>query len=102
MLAALDTLPEKKLVASDLERDGAVCALGAVGKARGIALDAIDAYDRDTVAGTFGIPLALACEIMFENDEGTWCREEPEARFARVRAWVESKLIEWRELPDTE
>jgi hypothetical protein len=31
MLAALDALPEPKLIAEELESDGAVCAIGAVG-----------------------------------------------------------------------
>lgn len=35
---ALDVLPEKKLIVDDLEKDGAVCALGALGKARGRSL----------------------------------------------------------------
>jgi hypothetical protein len=38
LLVALDALPEHKLIANELEKDGAVCALGAVGKARGLAL----------------------------------------------------------------
>lgn len=86
MLAALDALPKPELVAGDLERDGEVCALGAVGKARGMDMSEIDPEDRDTVAAEFGIPHTLACEIMYENDEcgrdGKW------SRYERMRKWV--------------
>ena len=93
MLAALDALPEKQLIANELETEGAVCAIGAVGKVRGIDMSKIDPEDRETVASTFGIPLALASEIFFANDEGAGylsMKEAPEVRFTRMRAWIES------------
>lgn len=95
MLAAFDALPEKKLIAKELvEPDGAVCALGAVGKARAMDMQKIDAEDHESVAGKFNIAHAMACEIMFENDEGAgyWSNETPEHRFYRMRRWVESKI----------
>lgn len=96
MLAALDALPEKKLIADDLEADGCVCAIGAVGKARGLDMSELDPYDRETVAARFRIPYSLACEIFFENDGDFFLREEsPESRFIRMRQWIESQLIEW-------
>lgn len=90
MLAALDALPEKMLVDGELDADGAVCAIGSVGRARGIDMSNIDPADPPQVAAAFGISKALACEIAFENDEagGYWRSETPEARFLRVRAWV--------------
>ena len=100
MLAALDALPEQKLIAGDLECDGAVCAIGAVGKARGLAMAELDPEDRESVAAAFGISFALACEIFFENDEGSWSTvpvwstEAPEARYRRVREWVKSNILE--------
>lgn len=79
-IAALDALPEKRLVANELEADGQFCTLGAVGRARGCGLAAVDPYDRESVAGLFGISAALAAEIMFENDEQiyttTWVNYE--------------------------
>src|SRR6185295_11408998 len=42
ILAALDAMPEKKLIANELEEDGQVCALGALGKARGLDMAGID------------------------------------------------------------
>lgn len=93
MLAALDALPEKKLVAHDLEtEDGCVCALGAVGKRRGGDLNKLDPYDMETIAGRFGIADAMAKEIVYENDEGGAASEAPEARYARVRKWIESEI----------
>jgi hypothetical protein len=65
--------------------------LGTIGKARGIDLWTIDPEDRDAVADAFGIPLALACEIMYENDEGR-LEETPEQRWKRMRAWIQQLL----------
>jgi hypothetical protein len=91
MLAALDALPERKLIANDLvSEDGCVCALGAVGKARGMEMEKIDPYDRDTVAECFDLPRSLAFEIMDINDD--WFRETPEHRFERVYEWVKRQI----------
>lgn len=98
MLAALDALPEKKLIADDLERDGAVCAIGAVGKARGIRMDGIDIHDPREVAARFGVAWSMAAEIEYMNDEYLLRPETDEERFARMRKWVEAQLIEWAPL----
>lgn len=95
MLAALDALPEKKLIQSDLQDeydDGAVCALGAVGRARQMPMSNIDPEDHESVASSFGIPHALACEVMWMNDDAWW-RLTPEERFAMMRRWVESRIV---------
>lgn len=91
MAAALDAMPDKSLVAEELEVDGAVCALGAVGKSRGIDMSPIDPYEYESVAATFGIPEALAREIMYEND-CDWRDETPEQRWKRVRKWVQEQI----------
>lgn len=93
MATALDALPDKILIAEELEQDGAVCALGSVGKARGIDMAKIDPEDWDTVSAAFGIPDALAREIMWENDEGNYRFESPAERWKRVRTWVQGKII---------
>ena len=95
MLAALDALPERKLIARELVEDGAVCALGAVGKARGTDMSTVDPDDHEKVANVFGVPHSLACEVMYENDD--YYSETPEMRFTRMRRWVECQLIEWDE-----
>jgi hypothetical protein len=95
MVQAMDALPEPRLVAEVLQEDeqeGAVCAIGSVGRARGVDMSKIDVEDRESIAAHFGISEALAAEIMYENDENApWSlkREEtPEERFQRVRAWA--------------
>lgn len=89
LLTALDAMPEKRLTANALERpDGEVCALGAVGKARGIDMSKLDPEESDGVASAFGIAGALAREIAYQNDEGGWGSETPERRWVRMRRWV--------------
>ena len=92
MVAAMDALPEKKLVLLALESDGQVCAIGSVGLKRGIDMSKLDPEDYSTVARTFGISEAMAREIMFMNDEGSWRDETPEARFNRMRGWVADRI----------
>ena len=96
MLTALDNLVGKRLIAGDLMRGGEVCAIGAVGAARGIDMTGIDPEDPETVAGVFGIAPALAKEIVFENDEWA-CKATPEDRFTRMRAWVVVRLTDEKE-----
>jgi hypothetical protein len=92
MLNALDAMPEHKLIANDLENEGAVCALGAVGKARGADMANIDPYDSVTVASLFGVSDALVREIAFVNDEYTCTNETPEQRYSMMREWVQKQI----------
>jgi hypothetical protein len=92
MLAALDAMPEKALVASELETpEGNVCALGALGKARGIDMSRIDAEEPVAVAEAFNCAHQLAQEIVYHNDEG-WYGETPEQRWVRMRKWVAAQI----------
>jgi hypothetical protein len=103
MLAVLDAMPEKRLISKRLEENGEVCSLGAVGRSRGVSNDVmhavspVDDFDEaehtHSIAGLFSISHALACEIMYINDEVEWRHETPELRFARVRAWVERQIL---------
>ncbi len=93
-LAALDALPEPALIQNDLQAEGAFCTLGAVGAKRGLPLENVDPDDHDTVAGVFGIPHSLACEIMWVNDEGSFRTETPRARWERMRKWIVANLRE--------
>ena len=92
MLAALDALPVRELIESELEKDGDVCAIGAVGKMRGIDMHPINAEDPETVAGAFGIAPALAAEVVYINDEWGPYNETPGARFIRVRNWIQDQI----------
>jgi len=97
MVAALDAMPDKRLIEGELETsEGHVCALGAVGKARGAKISGVDTYDRRALSRLFGISQAMAAEIMFINDDDfSFANETPERRFARVRRWIEEQLIDW-------
>lgn len=89
-LAALDALPEKRLITDTIEDEGSYCTLGAVARARGSDLNG-DLYDAEAMAGMLGVPHALAAEIVYENDE--WFQyETPEQRFERMRKWVAAQI----------
>lgn len=93
MLAALDAMPEKRLVAHELACADGVCALGALGRQRGMNLVGLDPNDSASVAAAFDIAEPLAQEIVYMNDEfAGWSRETPEMRWTRMRAWVASQI----------
>lgn len=106
LLAALDAMPEKALVADSLvTAEGEFCTLGALGRVRGIDMTKLDPEDRESVAGAFGIATAMAQEIVYMNDEyedghrcwsGRWVYEPEtdEERFERMRAWVAKQIKE--------
>lgn len=92
MLEALDALPEKRLVAHELINPvGEVCALGSVGAARGVAMEALDPEDYSTLAGVFGVAEPLIQEIEYMNDEGYWGADDAK-RWQAMRDWVVSNL----------
>lgn len=117
VLAALDAMPVRELAADSLANHaGQFCTLGAVGAARGVELAKLEEQDRDVIAAAFGIPEALAAEIMFENDErerrvyverhgpprpgydpygiGWDVRDATGAeRWARMRKWVADQIV---------
>lgn len=116
-LAALDAMPVKELAADSLANvAGQYCTLGAVGAVRGVELGKLEGMEREVIAAAFGIPEALAAEIMFENDEreqrvyverhgpprssydhyglGWDVRRATGAeRWARMRKWVADQII---------
>src|ERR1700719_82003 len=89
LLAALDALPVKRLIAEDLERDGEVCTIGAVGKYRRIDMSKLDPEEPEQIADAFGIKPMLVQEIEYINDDDFGLGDRtPEQRFERVRKWV--------------
>lgn len=95
LAAAMDAMPVKALIANSLENDhGNVCALGALGDARGVDLSAIDPEDAVTVAQVFDIAVCLAREVVYMNDEGyaSYFDENPAERWTRMRQWVERQI----------
>lgn len=95
LLEALDSMPEKVLIAGELEKDGEVCAIGALGRARGIEMAVIGPEEPEAVAEAFGIATCLAQEVVYENDvyenDESYRGETPGQRWERMRAWVASK-----------
>ena len=92
---ALDEMPNKRLIAESLETEGGeVCALGALGRARGIAVADIDPEAADVIATTFAISETLARQVMYVNDDEYISQETPERRWGRVRAWVQRQIDE--------
>lgn len=91
LVSALDAMPEKRLIKEEFECETGVCALGALGKARGIDLTKLDPEDdEDTrkAARMFDIADQLALEVVYMNDEGSWGSETPEERWVRMRNWA--------------
>lgn len=89
---ALDAMPDKRLIADSLQAEGEFCTIGVVGAKRGVDMAALDPDDREAVGEAFGISPAMASEIVFMNDEGSWQAETPEQRWVRMRDWVESNI----------
>lgn len=100
LLAALDAMPNKRLVRAEFEADGEVCALGCIAKARGIDASQFDPEDAIEIGGVFGVADQLTREIMFENDEffdwspTTGRADSPESRWRYMRNWVASQIKE--------
>lgn len=69
LAGSLDAMPEKRLIANELQAHGQFCALGVLGAARGIDLSKLDPEDYNQVAHAFGIAPCMAQEIVYENDE---------------------------------
>lgn len=94
---ALDAMPVKRLIAGNIKDDaGQVCALGALDPNAPKYDGWDDDYDHPRkLAKHFGIAPALASEIVYMNDEYDWgcAGETPEARWIRMRAWVEKQIV---------
>lgn len=89
---ALDAMPNKRLITGDLEADGEVCTLGALGQARGIDMKDLDICDTEALGETFDVAHQLAAEVMWMNDDAwPYCFSD-EDRWTRVRAWVDQQI----------
>lgn len=92
MLQAFDDMPVKELIKNELDCDDGVCALGALGRKRGIDMSGLDPDDSSSVAAAFNIADQLAREVVYMNDENAWYKETPQERFVRMRRWVVSNI----------
>jgi len=96
LVAALDAMPEKRLIADELvDPNGESCALGVLGMVRQMPnLAQLNPDDTKTVESKFNVAEALVREITYMNDEGhCWREETPEHRWQRMRSWVERQII---------
>jgi len=90
---AMDAMEVKELIDSELEgENGSVCALGCLGKAKGIDMSNIDPEDPDQVSLVFDIAPALAREIVYINDEASLWSDNPSKRWTRVREWIRQQI----------
>lgn len=96
LLAALDAMPQKRLIANDLIHDGDVCLLGAGARVRGITdIGTIDPEDHDALGSLFNVASCLIQEIEFVNDEARRQGDEtPEQRYERVRKWLRRHIAQ--------
>jgi hypothetical protein len=99
LLAALDAMPEKALIADTLEDQGSYCALGVICKARGMDVTELDPGFVSGVAAKLGASPDLVRVIAHVNDDGglvdeddPWAREPPEDRWVRMRHWVAEQI----------
>jgi hypothetical protein len=90
---ALDAMPTKELIRNELETsEGQVCALGALGKARGIDMKTVDPEDTERVASVFDVADQLAREIVYMNDEAYYA-ETPAERYERMKRWALAHIL---------
>lgn len=102
LIKALDVLPGKILIAKKLQDEfGSVCALGAVGKMRGLDMANLDPFDYVGLSSKFGIAHSMVQEIEYMNDE-FWRWEynaeghvipiTPQERWTRMRKWAQENI----------
>lgn len=92
--AALEAMPRKRLIERELEtEEGEYCALGVLGRARGLDMVDVDPEDATKVAQMFDIAKQLAKEVVYLNDEVIY-GEDPEKRWARMHRWVCGQIRE--------
>ncbi len=92
LVAALDAMPVKELVEGELEdAEGSVCALGCLGKARGVDLKQVENEDWEHLGALFNIAPQLAQETVYVNDE-RWNVASPAVRWRCVRDWAARQI----------
>lgn len=105
LVAALDAMPNKRLMDNLVVADGEVCALGAVGQRRGVSLAHLNPEEGDdedcgtpekteAVAEALNIASCLAADVAYQNDEAGPSHETPEGRWARIRRWAVAQIKE--------
>lgn len=96
LVEALDAMPEKRLITSAFSTPDGCCALGVLGRHKGVDLSDLEHEEEHVnhraVAKRFNIAKSLSAEVQFMNDE--WdSPETPEQRWQRMRRWAASNLV---------
>jgi len=107
LIAALDAMPDKRLVRGNFTCADGLCTLGAVGQSRGVDLAPLqrlaariedDPDDgeaigelNDATAGAFGVARSLVAEIMWRNDDSG---DDPAVRWKQMRHWAATQIRE--------
>lgn len=90
LLAALEAMTDRRLIHDEfVDLNGETCALGAIGKVRGIDMSAWDPEGIDTpevAAKCFNVSPSLTRAIIWENDDSYGVT--PEQRWAYMRELV--------------
>lgn len=95
LIATMNAMPVKRLIAHDLIANGEVCAIGSVAVARGVDVSGLNPDNSKGIARCMGIANALVKEIAFINDDDDFAYSSeltPEQRFSRVYEWARSQL----------
>lgn len=82
-LAALDDMPDKRLIAEELEYNNEFCTLGAVLHFLGNDPTTFDPEDHDAIGEALDVPPCLVQEIEYLNDEHA--PSDPEKRWKYMR-----------------
>ena len=104
-IAALDAIPEKKLVKDYFRKECGVCSLGALASYRGVDVSDLEPYvdesdgwvgevDSVEVGRRLDISKSMASEVMYENDECIFGHETDNERLDRMRNWAMGNLNE--------
>ena len=97
LVEALDSLPEKRLITSELEDGlGSYCALGAVAHHRGVDVSDLDPYDDiDVLAKRLDVAESMVREVVHLNDEVVWDigAEAQSKRWHYMRRWAEREVL---------
>lgn len=101
LLAALEAMPERRLIADDWEsEDGEACALIVLGRARGVDLTAVDPEDPDAISNVLDVAPVLIQEILWMNDDDARY-SSPEQRWKLVHNWVERHVVGLKQMART-
>lgn len=84
LVAALDAMPEKRLITDELRNGNDRCALGVVMGDNEAAL-ALDPESHNAIGKALDIAPCLVAEVEYENDDE---ESTPERRWHYMRAWA--------------